>query len=451
MVEAKRTLDHQPTQAESSQEETPEVLTFKEQLERIVSWTIPLVDVEALVKPNGTEAALLEKDEWTPILAGVARIRADSQNDEGIRIGYYPEGFIVNGVYTYDVPAGKKKRAPKYTPRPFGNEVKQVRELFPRTEGVKRFARLIEDESVLGRPEVDSAIEWARIGYRLYMNEVFRGNRWIEVRSGIPILVFSDQEDLMRLKPFRNISLPAQTQAVSYIAPDEKGGRGTPIIAKHESALEPDIDQHVKTLLMFAQTVDPMTATPILVTRFTPTLEDFLKLKIKERVLTLYIREKGSLPADWHRSLQMSQAIEGAVSELFIKRRRLGEPSPLYIDNRKDIRTTYGVHYQRRISDWAKDEMIEQVFALGSVAPVIEAREITLDKLNFFGLLPDWREAAKLLNGWAESAEHRQTFGIPYKRSSDGKTRLPSLEDAVLAHSDPDPETQEPVNQNPSE
>lgn len=406
--------------AESTQS-INESISESEKIRKVINWTIPPVEVFDLVVPQGETAIPLPKEVWIVPLAEVSRIRGDSQNEEGVRLGYYPQGFIASGEYTYSPSLDEKKKKPKYSPRIFNGVDAIIQEKFPRTQGIHRFAEVIlgENQEPITRIEMSSVIEWARLGYKLFGNERLGNPRHIEVQDGIPVLVFSKLEDLQNFRPYRNSQLPENTQAVSYFQSPGTGEEGTPVIVCHESCSMEDRSQHIRTLMTFAQALDPKEISPILVSKFTPTLEDYLHLRIREMVLGLIIREKKVLSTDWFHSDAVSHAIEAAKGELFKKHLRMETQRPFFIDDWPDIRKTHGTKYQDVIGGWLQDEMMEAFLLLDEGLKDIPAREILLAKINIYSLLPDWREASRLMKNWEGKHDYIDSFGIPYKKSDE--------------------------------
>ncbi|MEK7112265.1 MAG: hypothetical protein AAB875_02955 [Patescibacteria group bacterium] len=375
-------------------EDTPQVsqesVSEREKINRILSLTLPTVEVLDLVVPQGETADSLTKDRWIVPISEVARIRADTQNWEGVKLGFFPEGFLVKGELTYSPDPEAKKKKLNYSPRLFKGKELVMQERFPRSAGVQQFARVIlgESQEPLTRVEMNSTIDWARLSYNLFASETFQHPRWIEVQDGNPVLVFSSQEDLQNFQPYNNVKLPENTQATSFIQSSGKGTEGTPVIACHESCSQEDRHQHIRTLLTFAQALDPKEISPILVSKFTPTLEDYLHMRIRERVLELLIREKKALPTDWFHSDAVSNAIEAAKGELFRKHLRLETQRPFYVDDWPDIRKTYGLNYQDVIGIWFEDEMIEAFLVISEALSDGPAREILLLKLTSIPFFP---------------------------------------------------------------
>ncbi len=395
-----------------------EVLTENEKRNRVLKWTVPSVDLEHFVKPNGRNATILDKKQQVGTIAEVARIKSDTQNAEGISIKYYPVGYIVKGRYTYNPEPNARKKRPKYTPRIYPGTENIMRHRFSRTDNIQNFARIVSGQKsgVIAEPEIESVIEWARIGFGMYGDGQFEHSRRIDYRFGVPELVFSSTEDLQKFRPFNNYRLPKDTQAVSFIASSKSNDQGVPIVARHESASDQDVEQHIKTLLMFSSVADLGKSTPILISRFTPTLEDYLRLTAKERILSIILSQREALPEHWQKTDLVAQSITAAQRELFTKRRRIPEQSPLHIDDWPEIRKKYGLKYQERISSWFNNEMAKAYNEIGSVPTVIHARELQLAKANFFSLFSSWEEAADLFRHWSGRQDFRRSFGILPKR-----------------------------------
>ena len=395
-----------------------EILSESEKKDRIIGWTLPIIELRHIVNPNGRNATILDKKQHLGTIAEVARLKSDSQNAEGLNTQYFPEGYIVDGCYIYNPEPKDKKKSPKYTPRIYPGTESIMRHRFSNTDNIQNFAGIISGQKngLIDKSEMDSVIEWARIGFGMYGDGQFDHPRIIDYRFGVPELVFSSTGDLQKFRPFNNYSLPNETQTVSFIATSKSNTQGVPIIARHESASDQDVEQHIKTLLMFSLATDVSETTPILISRFTPSVDDHLRLKAKERILSIILTQKEALPENWQNADSVTQSVTAAERELFTKRRRVSEQSPLYIDDWPDIRKKHGLDYQGKIGSWFNHEMTQAYNAIGSVSTVIHARELQLAKANFFSLFSDWEEAANLFRHWSGRQDFRRSYGIPPNR-----------------------------------
>jgi len=392
-----------------------ELVQRQEVYQKLFSWTIPAVEVAAIVKPEASnKMAPLNKEEWIIPITRVARLRAEAQNLDGVKLGYYPEGFIVDGVYTYSSQEDKKKKKTRKHIPQYKTSGEVLQKVFPTTFGASHFAEVILGKrSAMTGEDINSMIEWARLGNKLFRDENLHSERRIEMELGVPVFVFSGVEDMANFRPYRNVNLPENTQAASLIVPTGNGHEGFPIVVCHESCSAEDRRQHVRTLLEFAQSVDPREASPVLVSRFTPTLEDYLEMKVKERILQAIIVQKTPLLTGWFRMESFRQLSRSVRRDLFRRNLKGNTQSPFFIEDWPDIRKTYGISYQTQIGTAVENRMNELLTTVGSIPTVILAREIQLAYANIFSLYQDWDEASQLLNSWDHRHIYRRSFGIP--------------------------------------
>src|SRR3989344_1474730 len=450
-----------------SHPEVKETISTVEQLALITRWTVPSVEVDDLIHIEEDKVAVpIEKEQWTALLAEVARVRADSQNQEGIEVGYYPEGFIVNGAYMYAPPEQIKTSRRRYAPTILPSLDSAMFHLFPHSEELTEFTKVVQarggspvDHQDTIDPDEAWALAkaWSEIGIGFFSDPLVQGYKRIDSRFGWPVIVFEQPEDLYRFQPYPSYRVPDGTQAVSFVATHMTTPHpgeileNTPFVACVEGCPPEIQEQHIRSQLTFAMARHQETFTPVLISKEPANLEEDLELRIKEYILELSIREKGAIPINWHKSGIVTQAILAAKDQLFTKKlRKTPVRKPFYIGNHPD-RFQLGPDYEEKISEWLSDDMeeafeaidTEAMGAAGQIPLMGKARELWLVRLNYFSFFPltDWTEAAQRFNEWEGRHEFRRSFNIPREIiTSPNQKESPSQEGGeAVSHTESSP------------
>ena len=422
-------------------QKSAELNRHSEAIERLTRWTVPSVELDGLIQVgNGKSAIPMESDVWILHIAEVARVRADSQNEEGERLGYYPEGKIVKGAYMYNPPPEMKTSKRKYKPELFPEVESALVSYFPQTAELLEFARLVEARGRIAmedQADMDSsqawkfAEAWSRVGQGFFADEMVVGYKRIESHFGWPVVVFAQPEDLYRYQPYPTYKVPENIQAVSFVANPlsvPKPGEimeNTPFVACVDGCPADVLEQHIRTQLMFAQAVDGESATPVLISKRASSLKEMLEMTIKNHVLSLSLRETGVVPLNWQRTSIVQHAISQAKSELFTQKRRQSPVKrPYYIGDQPE-RFETGPNFEKEITEWVEGEMkeafasvdTEEIGATDKVPLMSRARELWLWRMNFFSFFPvsRWSEVAEMINNWDGRHALRRSYRIPWE------------------------------------
>jgi len=443
-----------------TKKETVKSLSEVEMQKLLFNVTLPSVELELVTGfPQGYRGRYPTSysiGQAIPLLAESARIAADTQNIGGIRIGYYREGSIIDGRYTYENGAGMGIRR-NYKPRIFNTPRKILEKHFPGSSPTTYFVKDIpaSDNHPLGLLPDHANLAASMIFIGLANSESLvdgepKGEVTMMRYLGLPILYCENDDDFLALNPHAGRHLPKDVQAYSYVTgrftkPFNRESKFTDfplVVCRSELIQQPEIGMRLlEKQLFFAEVVSPKAASPVFVSRNADTLEKqrgekskalrrfalerTLARKIKDHVIELVIRETGAI--EWTPEYIRKRLINNARSELFVN-----QQSKLYIGDRLSSAEVFGSAYQERLVRVASDTMNKAMLVINAMVAPYRSREIGLlvaNLLPYFDIegesandgkiaRPGWADVEKAFYKWEDvkKGQFMASFKIPRTR-----------------------------------
>ena len=483
--------------------ETSEVQTQTEAKRALNAVTLPSLEMHAVIgrisDSKSKFPTVLDKQNWTPYLAAAARVSADTQFELGKRLGYYPEGLNINGVYTYSFEPGKSKAEALARGAIVSERIYKTR-VMPRPEDLiprmfaqsKQFRSLLVDlqpmaEGPLQAEGVDQHL--AHLMFHALTKKEPTGPLKVLAISGLPDLIVDDAKDLHELQPTVDPDLPADTQAFSYLVTrfsnrvvDKGIFTGFPLVVSLKGCPPEVRRRHIAAQLLFADLSEPKVRTPILVSR-----DPRLGVTAANEEAQFHLELEGKLKDWWilkgiieqRQSADWFADPDDFRTRLFLRLRPRREDGKEFDgENISSIRElffqTHGTHSQLYVGDWlrmtpndddrklpqevkqgvlrlATTKLVRGTEILGNMIaplPSIEYQLVIANYLSYFPL-SRWDEAADMLAEYemATGGKFKKFFRIPplSRREGDDAPKLdapvPEVSDIDLSQEEVEEES----------
>jgi hypothetical protein len=381
-------------------------------------------------------------EEYIESLVVAAQARADSQNDFGIRSGFYPKGRIIHFPKQYF--AGRKAKAYTYKPehqlagldtsdrdyesKGIGLTEYAVKELFPKTPALINLAKTLHTPGKSNNvDDVSSTYAQAVFTHICGRDAKPKGRITTAEVANLPVIIVEEIEDLFALIPYHNSILPKNVETLSYVLSPGSRGRGgifedTPLVIARKGTSEETVKQHIRTQLLYRKGHPDEHRYPILYTESLKTLKQKMQQSVMAFVLSFVL--KNSQDIDWESS-NFSVLFESKSSALITSRDQITygirkliweKNSFFYIG---DYLSALGVAFNDDLVNMtendAANKTVDAFKIIKEVTKKRPSREFQLFVAAYLSFFPleNWEKASSRLLGWAGLNSFVATLNIP--------------------------------------
>lgn len=414
-------------------------------LSTILSFTVPSVEIFEVIGKSGRYLAEpVDRDKWLPHLVELSRVAQDTQNILGTKTGLYPEGQIVNGIYTYDTPPQESKvEQRRYKSLTLGHPSSVTRRLFPKSEWLfdiseKIAPGVISTKEGVKNPRLGSPETLAEIVHSFFSDKTSpNGRMFVEAHLGYPIVFCDEKSDLEVFRPHERISLPQDVQGLSFVSTGLRRTRpsgriiGTPLVICLSSCRRPIARQLLISQLLWKRAVKDDNLSPIFVSKNSELLrtkglkseevesliDDELDRRAKDKALALLVREPRQIGSNWLESDDIQRVINNVGRELWIPIDKDNGLINMYMgdwlsegeimDPRRTTMKEIEEHFIKKL-EGAIELLSEWPYAF----PSRENQLIVAKYMANFSL-PQWKEAREAFIYWSGRLKYLSSLGIP--------------------------------------